>query len=158
MILHFTGIDSAAVQAYRNGGDDAHGQKPLVRTSDGQGNPCRHCLEMIGSEEDMLVLAHMPFPIPAPYSEVGPIFLHAVDCLYGETSGALPPMLGSPTYLIRGYGADDEIFYGTGQVIDREMLLLQASAILARDEIAYVHVRSASNNCFQCRVERQAAA
>jgi hypothetical protein len=30
----------------------------------------------------------------------------------------------------------------------------EAGTILARPDVAYVHARSASNNCFQCRIER----
>ena len=26
--------------------------------------------------------------------------------------------------------------------------------LLAREDVAYVHIRSARNNCYQCRVER----
>ena len=29
-----------------------------------------------------------------------------------------------------------------------------ATLILARDDVAYIHARSAYNNCFQCRIER----
>ena len=29
-----------------------------------------------------------------------------------------------------------------------------AARILASGDVAYVHVRSAYNNCFQCRIER----
>ena len=30
-----------------------------------------------------------------------------------------------------------------------------AEALLAREDIAYLHVRSASNNCYHLRIERQ---
>ncbi len=29
-----------------------------------------------------------------------------------------------------------------------------ATALLERPEVAYLHPRSASNNCYQCRIER----
>jgi len=29
----------------------------------------------------------------------------------------------------------------------------RASQLLQRDDVAYVHVRSARNNCFQCRID-----
>ncbi|WP_365830286.1 DUF1203 domain-containing protein [Brevundimonas sp.] len=29
-----------------------------------------------------------------------------------------------------------------------------AAELLERDDIAYVHVRSSTNNCYQCRIDR----
>jgi len=56
--------------------------------------------------------------------------------------------------LIRGYGRDDRIVYGTGQVVASAAIAETARALLERPEIAYLHLRSASNNCYQCRIER----
>jgi hypothetical protein len=56
--------------------------------------------------------------------------------------------------LLRGYGADDRIVYGTGKVIPTEEIASLAAYLFQRPEIAYLHLRSASNNCYQCRIER----
>lgn len=56
--------------------------------------------------------------------------------------------------LLRGYGEDDRIVYGTGQVVPASELAPAAAELLDRPDIAYAHVRSASNNCYQCRIER----
>ena len=153
MTLHFTPIPTAIVRAYQAGGADANGQIPERQTSDGDGNPCRHCLKMIAGGAEMLVLAHRPFPTLQPYAEVGPIFLCADRCEAGGDA-AMPEILGSPTYILRGYGADDRIVYGTGAVVATEDLLAEAGMRLGDARVAYVHVRSARNNCFQVRVER----
>ncbi|MEZ5798415.1 MAG: DUF1203 domain-containing protein [Paracoccaceae bacterium] len=31
---------------------------------------------------------------------------------------------------------------------------LRAAELLARPEVAFLHVRSATNNCYHCRIER----
>jgi hypothetical protein len=62
-------------------------------------------------------------------------------------------MLASPAYIVRGYGADDRIVYGTGRVVPTAEIPDAAEALLARGDVAYVHVRSASNNCYQLRVD-----
>jgi len=68
---------------------------------------------------------------------------------------AVPPILTtSKDYLLRGYGADDRIVYGSGVVTPVDELDVRAAELLERPEIAYVHVRSARNNCYQCRIER----
>jgi hypothetical protein len=153
--LRFVALDSAAVQALRQGAPDANGQTPERQISDGGGNPCRHCLQDIAAGAPMLVLAHRPFPAPQPYAEVGPIFLHAEDCLrYDEGAGVPAMIVRREAILLRGYGADDRIVYGTGKVIPTEEIASLAAYLFQRPEIAYLHLRSASNNCYQCRIER----
>jgi hypothetical protein len=44
--------------------------------------------------------------------------------------------------------------YGTGQIVAAPGLASAAAEILERDDVAYVHVRSALNNCYTCRIER----
>lgn len=151
--MHFTPIPTAIVRAYQSGAPDANGQIPERHISDGDGNPCRHCLQMIPMGAPMLVLAHRPFPAPQPYAELGPIFLCADPCEAGGGDG-LPEILNSPDYIVRGYGPDDRIVYGTGAVVPTVQILVEAGARLADERVAYVHVRSARNNCFQVRIDR----
>lgn len=153
MTLHFTPIPTPIVRAYQAGGPDANGQVPERCIASGTGNPCRHCLKMIPDGAAMLVLAHRPFPAPQPYAELGPIFLCADACLAGGDA-AMPAILGSPDYILRGYSAADRIIYGTGGVIETDKILSRATELLANAEVAYVHVRSSRNNCFQVRIDR----
>lgn len=153
--LRFVALDSALVQAWRRGAPDANGQAPERQISDGGGNPCRHCLDDIAEGAPMLVLAHRPFPGPQPYAEVGPIFVHAGDCLRYEEAERAPEMFARrEAIMIRGYGADHRIVYGSGKVIPTEEIEATARRIFEDPQIAYLHLRSASNNCFQCRLER----
>jgi hypothetical protein len=153
--LRFLALDSKIVHGLRHGASDANGQAPERLTSDGNGNPCRHCLDDIAGGAPMLVLAHRPFPAPQPYAELGPIFIHAEDCpRYDEDAGVPAMFLRREAILLRGYGADDRIVYGTGKVIPTEDIAPMARHLFERDEIAYLHLRSASNNCYQCRIER----
>ncbi len=57
-------------------------------------------------------------------------------------------------HLIKGYGHDDRIVYGTGQIVAAPGLAPAAAEMLKRQDVAYVHVRSALNNCYTCRIER----
>ena len=65
----------------------------------------------------------------------------------------MPPCLDSPAYLVRGYGADERIVYGTGEVAALTDLPARAEALLSDARVAFVHVRSASNNCWQARID-----
>ena len=152
-MTRFTAIPSEIARHYRSGGLDANDQVPEHMTSDGAGNPCRHCLKLIPKGARMLVLAHRPFPALQPYAEVGPIFLCAEACDAGGGT-AIPECLASPEYIVRGYGKDDRIVYGTGAVVPTSQILDEAAGRLADRRIAYVHVRSERNNCFQVRIDR----
>ncbi|QYK43128.1 MAG: DUF1203 domain-containing protein [Paracoccaceae bacterium] len=153
MTIRFLPIPTGTVRNWRAGALDANGQPPERHLARGGGNPCRHCLGMVPEDAPMLVLAHRPFPAPQPYAEVGPIFLCADDCAAGGGAG-MPAMLASPDYILRGYGADDRIVYGTGAVVATPDIPARAAALLDDPRVAYLHVRSARNNCYQCRIER----
>lgn len=151
--MRFVAIPTETVRAYQAGGADANGQLPERKRAEGVGNPCRHCLGMIPEGAEMLVLAHRPFPAPQPYAELGPIFLCAEPCEAGGGE-VLPEMLASSDYIVRGYGADDRIVYGTGGVVATGAIPARAEELFGDDRVAYVHVRSARNNCYQCRIDR----
>jgi hypothetical protein len=151
--MRYMAIPTEIARHYQAGGADANGQLPERVLAEGRGNPCRHCLKMVPEDKGMLVLAHRPFPAPQPYAELGPIFLCADPCKQGGGE-ALPEMLASPDYIVRGYGADHRIVYGTGGVVPTGAIAARAEVLLAQPGVAYLHVRSARNNCFQCRIER----
>ena len=81
------------------------------------------------------------------------MFLCADDCPRGGGAD-LPAMLASPDYILRGYDADERIVYGTGGVVPRDRIAARAAEILADPAVAFVHVRSARNTCYQCRIQR----
>jgi hypothetical protein len=156
MTLNYSGMPSDLAAGYRAGALDANGQLPERRISDGDGVPCRHCLENVAAGATYLVLAYRPFPAPQPYAELGPIFLHAEACPAYEPAAGLPEreQRGSSGRILRGYGADDRIVYGTGIVVANDGIEAAAAAILERPDVAYVHMRSATNNCFTLRIDR----
>ncbi|MFB2595452.1 DUF1203 domain-containing protein [Paracoccus sp. p4-l81] len=111
-------------------GTDAHGLPPeRIAASTGTGTPCRHCLRQVPVGAPYLVLAHRPFAGRNPYTETGPIFL----CRYSH---------------------DERIVQGTGAVTPTDRIKAHRAELLARQDIAFVDIRSASNNCFLCRVRR----
>ena len=152
-MLRFSGMPSQRAAAYRSGAHDANGQVPERHISDGD-VPCRHCLGTVAEGEPYLLLAYRPFPDAQPYAEIGPVFLHAEPCP-GYDAPDLPPRerQGSDR-ILRGYSADDRIVYGSGIVVRQGEIETTAASILSRDDVAYVHMRSATNNCFTLRIDR----
>ncbi len=153
--IRFVSMPTDEAEAYWAGAPDAYDRAPEVHLAAEDGLPCRHCQEDIAKGERYLILAHRPFPEEQPYAETGPIFLHAEPCRRYPESGRTPEMfLKRDSYLIKGYGRDDRIVYGTGQIVKSADMAVGAGRILDRDDVAYVHVRSSLNNCFSCRIDR----
>jgi hypothetical protein len=153
-MFKITALPTDEVRALQAGQPDAYGAAPERAVSSGAGNPCRHCLKNIPEGAKMLILAHRPFLEPHPYAETGPIFLCATPCERYEDD-ALPEILTTaPDYLIKGYGPDDRIVYGTGAITPKDQIGAKVSDIFARLDVAYIHVRSARNNCYQARIDR----
>lgn len=156
-VVNFISLDTKIVRSLQNGGLDANGQAPEITVSDGAGNPCRHCLENIDEGEEILILAYRPFAAVQPYAELGPIFLHAKECAayMRSTDEEKPTVLKtSSDYLLRGYDENERIVYGTGCITPNEEITSKAEALFDNEKVKFIHVRSASNNCYQARIER----
>ena len=129
--IHFIAMPTAEARYFQAGGCDAYGLAPERRTSDGDGVPCRH------------------YTLSAPTPAAAPgLYLHGGGFVMREL------LAKRKAHLIKGYGQDDRIVYGTGQIVVSAELETEAAKVLAREDVAYVHVRSAVNNCYTCRVER----
>ena len=153
MSISFNAIPSKAAAAYRGGALDAYGRAPERAISDGDGVPCRHCLRNVDAGEPYLIVAHRPFEGLNPYTKTGPIFLHAEPCERAAEGASIPAILSSDSYILRGYSADERIVYGTGGVVATGDIPVRAADLLARPDVVHVDVRSAANNCYQCRIE-----
>ena len=93
-------------------------------------------------------------PDTQPYAEVGPIFIHSKDCQNLDNLSQVPKMFSARNQMIiRGYDVRNRIVEDTGQLIETKNIQVAAKYLFKNIEISYQHVRSASNNCFQCRIE-----
>lgn len=154
MPIRFVALETDLVRHLQNSGVDANGHAPERQISDGNNIPCRHCLTDVAAGKAYLILAHRPFPEPQPYAEQGPIFLHAEPCARRPESTELPPILDSPRYIVRGYDDRDRIVYGSGRISETDDIVAEVEKMFEDPRITYAHVRSATNNCYQCRIER----
>lgn len=155
--IKFLAMPTETARALQGGAPDANGHVPERAISDGSGNPCRHCLQYIAEGEEMLILAYRPFAEAQPYAETGPVFLHARPCERHAESPTTPDyLLNRDSVIVRGYTDANRILYGTGQVVRTADIATACVETLENPDVAYVHVRSSTDNCFHCRVERSA--
>ena len=153
--IRITPMPTDQAQAFWRGEKDAHGMAPERHISSGSGVPCRHCLQEVAAGAPYLVLAYRPFAEKQPYAEVGPVFLHAEPCSAYQKQREIPAnVLMGESRLLKAYSRDDRIIYGTGKIVPPEEIANYAEALLARDDTAYVHVRSSQNNCYTFQIDR----
>ncbi len=153
MPLQFQAIPTKDARAAQDGKPDANGLIPERVISDGNGNPCRHCWSEIPKDSPMLILGYRPFPALQPYAEVGPIFLCANKCERHAESDTLPELFSNyEQMLVRGYGEDNRIVYGSGAVTKITDIASAIKAGFENPKIKYFHMRSASNNCYHAKV------
>lgn len=152
--LIYRALPTDKVRDLQRGGPDAHGNVPEIHISDGKGVPCRHCLTDVDLGEEYLILSYKPFEEDQPYAEQGPIFLHARECAPYSDQNRLPDLYEERAgMLLRGYDNTNRIVYGTGQTVTPRDIETAARQLLSREDIAYVHARSPTNNCFHFRIE-----
>ncbi len=148
-------LQTKEVRRLQRGGLDENNQTPEVLISDGKGNQCRHCLELIRKGEELLLLSYKPFKSNQPYAELGPIFLHKREC-NAYSSKTTPEILqDSNSFLLRGYDINERIVSGTGKVVASKTIEAYALNLFAKKEVEFIHIRSASNNCYQARIDRE---
>ncbi|MCU0907072.1 MAG: DUF1203 domain-containing protein [Rhodobacteraceae bacterium] len=156
--IRFVPLSADFAARVRAGGPDDNGQPAERAVSGGTGVPCRQCLRQVPAGAAYLICGHRPFVGRHAYAETGPIFLCAEACpepLRAAAPGAeMPAILSSATCTLRGYGADERILYGTGGVVARDGIAARAAELLARPDVAFVHVRSVANTCFLVRIDR----
>lgn len=151
----YSAIPTHHARYIQDGGFDANGQVAEESISDGSGNQCRHCLEFIEKGKEMLTCSYRPFLSPQPYAESGPVFVHKEKCKRRVDSQDMPSMYREwEAALLRGYDNRDRIIYGTGEVVRVSDIESGILRIFSNPSVVYIHLRSSTNNCFQCRIER----
>lgn len=152
--MAFAALETEWVTAIRNGGLDAYGNLPERVISDGVNKPCRHCLCDVPDGAAMLILSACPFPDRNAFAETGPIFLCADHCDRYDGDVEPPILRANPDYLVKGYSTDNRIVYGTGQITEAEKISDYCADVFLNPDVDYIHIRSARNNCYQCKVTR----
>ena len=153
MTYRFNPLPTDVVRALQAKQLDAYDCEPEEWISDGS-HGCRHCLRLVPDGTKVLLAALRPFTTNQPYAETGPLFVCAEPCEAGDRGSQLPELLNSERYLMRGYDSAERIIYGTGAVVELIDFPARLDALFKREDVVFVDIRSAANNCFQCRVVR----
>ncbi len=112
--------------------------------------PCRHCLTWAKPGERVVLFPYRSIAADRPYSETGPIFVHAEPCLRYAAPNEFPRDLRHGRVL-RAYNDTDEII--AARLADGA-IEETAADLFADARVRFLHVRSATNGCYTFKVER----
>ena len=123
-----------------------------VRATAAFGFPCRISLEDAAVGEELLLLPFQHLPQASPYQASGPIFVRRGVAQSILAPGEIPPYVARRLISLRAY--DAEHLMRDADVVDGASVAHALSALLARPEIAYVHLHNAKRGCYSCLAQR----
>jgi hypothetical protein len=135
----------------RRAADAAATDHAIVTADSPTGYPCRHCLRFAKPGERVILFPYAAIPAGHPYSETGPIFVHAEPCKrYGPTHEYPNDLRGGRAF--RAYNAsydmiDAEVANGN----EPEGII---EKLLQNPETAFVDARSVTRGCYTFRIRR----
>ena len=141
-------IDPARLDAVRQQGHDGHGNGFVPYPASGRSEPLRCCLRVASKGESIALISFAPFEHASPWTEVGPVYVHAERC-GGHAAAGLPAELRTGPRVLRTYRADDTMNYEHNTLVDEGQDLESVlDELLSLPDVATVHVRTVLPQCF----------
>src|SRR5438034_1647488 len=141
-------LKSEVAEAARRTAKSGVSDHRVVAVDSPRGYPCRHCLRWAKPGERLILFPYAAVPLGHPYSEIGPIFVHAESCERYAATHEYPAYFRNGR-VMRAYNSkfdmiDAEVVNGTEpeSVIEK---------LFQNPETAFVDARSVSRGCFTFR-------
>jgi hypothetical protein len=123
----------------------------VVTADSPRGYPCRHCLRWAEPGERMILFPFAAIAPGRPYSESGPIFVHADPCQRYRAVDEFPIEFRQGR-VVRAYNGQHDMI--GAEVANGEGPEAVIERFLQRAETVFVHVRSVSHGCYTMEIER----
>ena len=142
-----TEVANAARQATTAGVPD----HAVITADSPTGYPCRHCLRWAKVGEHVILFPYASIPPGRPYSESGPIFVHAAPCeRYWATEQYPADFRGSR--VLRAYSSNDDMIDAAVVGDDNPQPVIER--LLQNPGTAFLQARSVTRGCYTFRIER----
>jgi hypothetical protein len=115
------------------------------------GYPCRHCLRWAQPGEHVILFPYASIPAGHPYSEVGPIFVHAEPCEPYRAPGEYPTDFRNGR-VFRAYDANYNML--DAEVANENDPEAVIEKLLQNPKTEFVDARSVTRGCFTFRILR----
>jgi hypothetical protein len=142
-----TEVAEAARRAAAAGAPDYR----VVIADSPNGFPCRHCLRWAQPGERVILFPYAAIPPGHPYSESGPIFVHADPCERYRATREYPSAFRNGR-VFRAYNANYDMI--DAEVVNGSEPEAVVEKLLQNPETAFVHARSVTHGCYTFGVER----
>ena len=142
-----TEIADAARRVAKTGSAD----HALITVDSPESAPCRHCLRWAEPGERVVLFPYTAIPSGQPYSETGPIFVHANACQRYSAINEYPADFRNGR-VFRAYDSNYNII--DAQVVDGSEPEVVIEGLFQNPDTAFVDARSVTRGCFTFRVER----
>ena len=149
--LVFEPIPAGELDKIRAAGMDEAGNRLTPQADPEGGDPLRCCLRETRPGEQVLLIAYTPPGTAGAYAERGPVFIHADPCEGYTTPDRYPPGLSHRQQVVRAYDQDGQIADGI-LAGDGEQALAVIQQLLARPDVALVHLRNVGYGCYNFTV------
>lgn len=113
--------------------------------------PCRHCLKWAQPGEQVILFPYASIPADRPYSESGPIFVHAEPCLHYEATDQYPADFRNGR-VIRAYNSQQDMIAAEAALNGNPETVIEK--LLANPETEFLQARSADRGCYTFTIER----
>jgi Protein of unknown function (DUF1203) len=123
----------------------------IVVADSPRGYPCRHCLRWAQPGEPVVLFPYAAIPPGHPYSETGPIFVHAEKCQRYSSTGEYPADFRNGR-VFRAYDANYNIL--DAEIADGNKPEAVIEKLLQNPKTAFVDARSVTHGCFTFRIQR----
>jgi hypothetical protein len=142
-----TEIADTARSAVNSGAAD----HALITVDSPESSPCRHCLRWAQPGERVILFPYAAIPPGHPYSEIGPIFVHAEKCERYSATDQYPAEFRNGR-VVRAYDSHYNLI--DAQVMNESEPEDVIESLFQNPDAAFVDVRSVTHGCFTLRVQR----
>ena len=112
---------------------------------------CRHCLRWAQPGERVILFPYAAIPSGHPYSETGPIFVHANECQRYSATNEYPADFRNGR-VFRAYDSNYNII--DAQVMNGSEPEVVIESLFQNPDTEFVDARSITRGCFTFRVQR----
>jgi hypothetical protein len=147
IVLLPTAIAEKARRVAESGAED----HAVVKVDSATGYPCRHCLRWAQPGERVILFPYASIPPGHPYSETGPIFVHAEPCQRYSATDEYPADFRNGR-AFRAYDANYNII--DAEVANENEPRAVIEKLLQSPKTEFVDARSVTHGCFTFRIQR----
>jgi len=149
--FHIVPLSTEIADAARCAAKAGAADHAVITVDSPESSPCRHCLRWAEPGERVVLFPYTAIPSGQPYSETGPIFVHADECQRYSATNEYPAdfRIGR---VFRAYDSNYNII--DAQVVDGTEPEVVIESLFQNPDTTFVDVRSVTRGCFTFRVQR----